>query len=453
MRISFHSALLILGAALAFAAPAAHAQQTPEAVKAACNPGVDPKEPGSDYPGGISQTFGALTPTTLPGAVTISVREAKCMIDRFPDYVIVVAAMDDETRIPHAIPAGWTSDPAPGVQAEFAKRFGEALKGDKAHPLIFYCHNIRCFMSYNAALRAVQAGYTSVYWMREGTAGWQKAGYAFAPRPPRPGEQTLSPKYLGRLETCRKDYATYTAEDWAGMVHQMATEAEQETYFRKAIADDLNMFRICMQNTRRLDAGGAADVADADKVLAGAAAEVEKAYLAARAEMEANPAKYLTMTWDSHKPAKLRSDLSILRNGKSLAETCGTFDFSQPPVGPKYNSYITQQNTRRMEYSTCLEKYREDLTTVGKTFGLESANEWVKATRRFTCARDPKPNCIADGPYNAVAEIATDANVAYANRREKFFQDERGKVNDLIRQGNAWIAEVNRRVGEYNASQ
>lgn len=452
MRIVLHSALAIMAMAQAVAAPAARAQNTPQAVKAACNPGADPKEPGSDYPGGISQTYGGLTPTSLPGATTISVREAKCMMDRFPDYVVVVAAMDDETRIPNANPAGWTASPNPEVQAEFARVFGKALGGDKTRPLIFYCHNIRCFMSYNAALRAVQAGYTSVYWMREGTAGWSKAGYAFAPRPPRPGEQTLSPGYIEERADCRKSYATYTAESWAGMVHQMPTEAEQEAYLRKEIADDQNMFKICMGNARR-EFTGAADRADADKVLAGGPAEVEKAYLTARAEMEANPAKYLTMTWDSHKPAKLKADLAILRNGKSLAEACGTFDLSQPPVGPAYNDYIRQQNARRIAWGECIRKYYDDLTTVGKTFGLESANEWVKATRRFTCARNPKPNCIADGPYNAVAEIATDANVAYAKKRDQFFSDERGKVRDLIDRGNAWIEEVNRRIAAYNASQ
>lgn len=431
---------------------AAHAQNTPDAVKAACNPGKDPQEPGSDYPGGISQTFGALTPVHLPGATTISVREAKCMMDHFPDYVVVVAAVDDERRIPGSNEAAWTANPAPDIQAEFAKVFANALKGDKTRPLIFYCHNIRCFMSYNAALRAVNAGYTSVYWMREGLLGWEKAGYAFLPIPPRPGEKTLSQRFVGEIARCRKDYATYTGQEWAGMLSQIPTEEEQEKEYRRLIADDLHMFQICMGNLRRDAVGGAADIAEADRIIAGAPAEVEAAYAAARAEAEGNPAKYLAMTWDSHKPAALRADLAIMRNGKSLEQSCGALDLSQPPVGPGYNDYIHNRNAQRITWGECAAKYRSDLTTVGKTFGLESANKWIKATRRFTCSRNRKPNCIPDAPFNEVAEIATDANVDYVNRRDKFFSDERSKVNDLVDRANAWIDEVNRRIGEYNAS-
>ena len=80
MRIALHSALAIIGMVLAVAAPAARAQNTPEAVKSACNPGVDPKEPGSDYPGGISQSYGGLTPVSLPGAPTVDRRQVDVIV-------------------------------------------------------------------------------------------------------------------------------------------------------------------------------------------------------------------------------------------------------------------------------------------------------------------------------------------------------------------------------------
>ena len=40
---------------------------------------------------------------------------------------------------------------------------------------MFYCLE-RCWMSWNAAKRAVAAGYAAVAWYPEGTDGWQDAG-------------------------------------------------------------------------------------------------------------------------------------------------------------------------------------------------------------------------------------------------------------------------------------
>jgi len=51
-----------------------------------------------------------------------------------------------------------------------------ALPPDKAKPLVFYCANTRCSASDKAASKAATAGYTNVKVMREGIAGWVRAG-------------------------------------------------------------------------------------------------------------------------------------------------------------------------------------------------------------------------------------------------------------------------------------
>lgn len=38
-------------------------------------------------------------------------------------------------------------------------------------PLVFYCHHHHCWLSYNAALRAIKLGYTNVMWYRWGERG------------------------------------------------------------------------------------------------------------------------------------------------------------------------------------------------------------------------------------------------------------------------------------------
>ena len=61
--------------------------------------------------------------------------------------------------------------------------------GDRAKPLVIYCLR-DCWMSWNAAKRAVIWGYTGVIWYPEGTDGWQDAGLPLeeAKPAPHPGE-------------------------------------------------------------------------------------------------------------------------------------------------------------------------------------------------------------------------------------------------------------------------
>lgn len=76
------------------------------ALETACAPGRDSQLPGDEnYPGGLSVRGGGLTPQHIPGATTVSAREAKCIIDRFGAKVLVLAAMNDGDMLPGAIDA------------------------------------------------------------------------------------------------------------------------------------------------------------------------------------------------------------------------------------------------------------------------------------------------------------------------------------------------------------
>lgn len=46
--------------------------------------------------------------------------------------------------------------------------------GDRAFAIVFFCKR-DCWMSWNAAKRAMEYGYETVFWYREGTDGWNKA--------------------------------------------------------------------------------------------------------------------------------------------------------------------------------------------------------------------------------------------------------------------------------------
>ncbi|NGO66375.1 PQQ-dependent catabolism-associated CXXCW motif protein [Rhizobium daejeonense] len=68
----------------------------------------------------------------------------------------------------------------------FRKGLEKATGGDKNHPLLFFCLP-DCWMSWNAARRALELGYGKVYWYPEGSEGWAAAGYPTEQLTPEPG--------------------------------------------------------------------------------------------------------------------------------------------------------------------------------------------------------------------------------------------------------------------------
>ncbi len=75
--------------------------------------------------------------------------------------------------VPGAI---WLPDAGFGTLDAAARcQFDEGMKaatgGDRDAPVVFLCR-ADCWMSWNAAKRARAAGYTRVFWYRDGTTGW-----------------------------------------------------------------------------------------------------------------------------------------------------------------------------------------------------------------------------------------------------------------------------------------
>jgi len=52
----------------------------------------------------------------------------------------------------------------------------DKLPADKTRKLVFYCANERCSACHKAAAAAVALGYTQVFIMPAGIAGWEQAG-------------------------------------------------------------------------------------------------------------------------------------------------------------------------------------------------------------------------------------------------------------------------------------
>jgi PQQ-dependent catabolism-associated CXXCW motif protein len=74
---------------------------------------------------------------------------------------------------------------APATEDYLRRGLAQATAGDRSRLLVIYCQ-ANCWMSWNAARRAIALGYTNVSWYPDGTDGWAKADLPLAEAQPLP---------------------------------------------------------------------------------------------------------------------------------------------------------------------------------------------------------------------------------------------------------------------------
>ncbi len=144
--------------------------------------------------------YRAPTPATLQGAQVVSTEEARVLWQGKEAAFIDVLP---QVPKPGNLPAGtlWRQQPhddipgsiwlpdtgygalSPPLEAYFSRGLVRASGNDKDHLLVFYCLP-DCWMSWNAAKRALALGYRRVAWYPDGVVGWQKAGLPIEHREP-----------------------------------------------------------------------------------------------------------------------------------------------------------------------------------------------------------------------------------------------------------------------------
>ena len=127
------------------------------------------------------------TPVSIPGARLVSTADLRAALDGPPEsrpLVFDVLGGTGHDSIPGAI---WLADAGRGssfedeIQALLGRTLELLTRGNRARPMVFLCASPRCWLSYNAALRAVRLGYTAVGWYRGGIDAWVAAGGDTAP--------------------------------------------------------------------------------------------------------------------------------------------------------------------------------------------------------------------------------------------------------------------------------
>ena len=125
----------------------------------------------------------APTPTRIPGATVLKTRQlydalkgGKLVGSEF----VVVDASSEPThpsipaanRLPQAGQGGALD---PKLQREVWTALDKMSGGKFTKPIVFFSRDAKNWEGYNAALRAIEMGYSSVYWYRGGIAAWKAA--------------------------------------------------------------------------------------------------------------------------------------------------------------------------------------------------------------------------------------------------------------------------------------
>ena len=159
-------------------------------------------QPVAEPDGYRTENYRAPTPSSLAGARVVTTAEAAALwrardtafvdvLPRAPRPASLPAdtIWRDKSRpdIPGSI---WLPDTgygrlAPATEDYFRAGLRRATQGDASRLVVIYCQR-DCWMSWNAAKRALAMGYRNVAWYPDGSDGWQEAGLPLEEAKPMP---------------------------------------------------------------------------------------------------------------------------------------------------------------------------------------------------------------------------------------------------------------------------
>ena len=199
MNIEPHSYRRLVAAATLLAAllAVAHAAQAQGVMPMPVPPGVQalPPQSGGVSPDQLSAwerrdmgvpaslalhdgAFHGPTPNQIPGGQVITTKGLAPLLQQGMQ-VYVFDVLGGQDSLPNAMPLAWASQPGSfddSTQQRLDQMLRQVTHGQIDAPLVFYCMSPECWMSYNAALRAIHAGYRNVLWYRGGIEAWRGAG-------------------------------------------------------------------------------------------------------------------------------------------------------------------------------------------------------------------------------------------------------------------------------------
>ena len=119
------------------------------------------------------------TPASIPGGQVITTKGLVELMRGGQAPVLVLDVLGSGEAIQgaqYAVPAAQAGAFNDQTQQQLGQYLQQATSGNKQYPIVTYCLSTQCWMSYNAALRAINLGYTNVLWYRGGIEAWKQAG-------------------------------------------------------------------------------------------------------------------------------------------------------------------------------------------------------------------------------------------------------------------------------------
>lgn len=455
----------VLFAALFTAWPAA-AQSRSERLAAAeqqCQPG---REARAAVARGTPVPDGAM-PLQLPGAVTISPREAQCMIEHMGLGLYVIAAMRTQDKIPGTLVempqvAGDTDE----IRQAYAKAFARFTGGDKESPMLFYCHHDRCQLSVLAIQRALDAGYRKLYWLRAGNSGWVSAGLplereALAKAAAAKTQEAVQ-SALMEVRTCGIEV---TDADFMEIALKSPTDSALASNLRSRAEASKKTRVNCLQRTRdavaKLDPQNPA-LTEIDALVARAPDEIDRTYKAARARVEASPSAHFKAPLDRIALAPLSAALDKARASKSARQTCGTFDRAMPSNQAQWNAAKSALD----DYRACLSRLESrgqgaameaamgEAGTSGSDsdFNAEEAVGLVTGSARYRCSVRSSQGCLPDASWERVAAVATPSDIAAFEKANSDRRNRSSDIDTLRAEANDWVDRFNAHLEQREAA-
>lgn len=149
-----------------------------------------------------TEDYRASVPQTLRGARVLTTAEAEAIWrEKRGVFIDVMPRPPKPANLPpdtiwrdkprHNIPGSiWLVDTGYGKLAAATENYlrdglHQASQGNRDALLVIYCE-AKCWMSWNAAKRALSYGYRQVAWFPDGTDGWEQAGFPLVDAQPVP---------------------------------------------------------------------------------------------------------------------------------------------------------------------------------------------------------------------------------------------------------------------------
>jgi len=109
------------------------------------------------------------SPLSIDGAITVDTAKARQLFDQGVAFVDVRKNSEwDAGRVPGAIHLDFKSNySSDALAAEVPKQ----------EQVVLYCNGAKCLRSSNASAKAIEWGWTRVYFYRDGFPAWQAAGH------------------------------------------------------------------------------------------------------------------------------------------------------------------------------------------------------------------------------------------------------------------------------------